>query len=656
MKTLVSPYTFNAAAKTIGLPQAYALEQLLLITNVTTGTIIFNFSDPALGGSISGTTLTLDYDTTGMSSTDKLQIFVDTPIATATDNPAQTDPALPVVQKPVDIWVASFADVGASLVSPKFTQRRLGTGVGVSQSAGNLLITTGTTARSEFLARSTRSFNGAFIQRHKTILSQRIANQNFAVLLADSVGEGLSYNCTSATVVDVTLTAHGFTAQNVGQFMMLGGITENSGTAVPGRYAIASIVDANTIRFTVAGWATGTGTLDLFGWNYYRTLYNGTTPTSMLVDAQRQGWASGDITATTTTTASPGVVMQTANDGRSAYWTDSAPPSATLPVINTRATRFENLPDVETQLYVYLWSFNGSTAPASTTTWTLGFVSVEDVVNNPVYLAGVRQMGANTAPLPIAPTGTFSISGTVTATLAASSANVGQVGLLPPTLVADVASAALATTTTTAAFTPASGTDYEINIPVTVVSGTNPTLDVVVQESDDGTNWFDVYHFPRITTTGMYRSPKITLKGRQVRYVQTVGGTTPSFTRAINRLQGQSSAVPTLRRIFDRSLNTTQALNSTTTTAAGNPLNVQECTNLQLVISSGAITTTAPALQLQASEDGGVSWFNIGTPLTAVANSVVQSTLVDVNYELVRAIVTTAGIGATLNYVAIKGF
>lgn len=577
-------------------------------------------------------------------------------IAASTNNPAQSDPALPVVQKPVDIWVASFADVASSLVSPKFTQRRLGTGHGVSQSAGNLVVTTGTTANSEFLARSTRTFNGAFIQRHKFIASQRIANQNFAVLLADRIGETLSYNCTSATVVDVTLTAHGFTAQNVGQFMNLGGITATSGTAVPGRYAIASIVDANTIRFTVAGWATGTGTLDLFGWNYYRTLYSGTTATAAAIDAQRQGWATGDSTTSGQTSASPGLILNLANDGRNAYWSTTSPTSVVSASLTNIGSRYENLPDAETQLYVYLWSFNGSTAPASTTTWTLGFVSVEDVVNNPVYLAGVRQMGVGTSPLPIVPTGTTSVSGTVTAALGASTANVGYFGLLPPITNADVSSAALTTTTTTSAFTPASGTDYEINIPVTVVSGTTPTLDVVVQESDDGTNWFDVYHFPRITATGMYRSPKITLKGRQVRYVQTVGGTTPSFTRAINRLQGQSSAVPLLRRIFDRSLNTTQALNSTTTTAAAIPLSVQECTNLQLVISSGAITTTAPALQLQASEDGGVSWFNIGTPLTAVANSVVQSTLVDVNYELVRAIVTTAGSGATLNYVAIKGF
>lgn len=85
---------------------------------------------------------------------------------------------------------------------------------------------------------------GAFIARQKTILSQRIANNNFAVLMADLIGEGLSCTINSATSISVTKTAHGYTAANVGQFMMVGAISGANG--VPGRYAIASIPDANT--------------------------------------------------------------------------------------------------------------------------------------------------------------------------------------------------------------------------------------------------------------------------------------------------------------------------------------------------------------------------------------------------------------------------
>ena len=242
---------------------------------------------------------------------------------------------------------------------------------------------------------------------------------------------------------------------------------------------------------------------------------------------------------------------------------------------------------------------------------------------------------------------TVTTVGTVTTVAAMTKGNLGL-----PVLVADVASAALTTTTTSSTFTPGFGCSYEVNIPVTVVSGTTPTLDVVVQESDDGgTNWFDVYHFPRITATGFFRSPKIPLTGTVVRYVQTVAGTTPSFTRAVNRLQSSDTAQP-LRKIYDRTLAATQTLNATTAT-----LNVLSAArNLQLVISSGTITTTAPSIQLQGSDDGGASWYFIGTTLLAVASSTVQTTVNNVYSEQVRAIVTVAGSAATLNYVAIKAF
>lgn len=78
----IGSYSFNPATKQItlsGMPSSLSLEQLLVITNVTDGIILYNFADPALGGSISGNAITLEYDTVSMSSGDSLQIFVDIP-------------------------------------------------------------------------------------------------------------------------------------------------------------------------------------------------------------------------------------------------------------------------------------------------------------------------------------------------------------------------------------------------------------------------------------------------------------------------------------------------------------------------------------------------------------------------------------------------
>ena len=351
-----------------------------------------------------------------------------------TAHPLFGDGGAVVRQSPADIWSVGFADTGSSLLASEFTQRRLGTGMGVTQGSSNLLVTTGTTANSEFLARSTTSFRGSLTARHKTVLSQRIANQNFVAMLADSIGEGLSCTINSATSITVTKTAHGLTANNVGQFMFVGAISGANG--VPGRYAIASVPSVDTINFTVAGWpASGSCTVDLFGWNYIRTAYSGTTATNAAVDAQRRGWNTGDTTATINTTASPGHVMQTYADGRNINWSDTLVASGTAPTVTTRASRIENIPDDDIELYFYLWSFNGSTAPASTTTWTVGFVAVEDNCNVPTYLAGVRPLGTQAAlPVVQATAGpTQPVSGTVTATvanatIAAGTAAIGDVG------------------------------------------------------------------------------------------------------------------------------------------------------------------------------------------------------------------------------------
>ena len=235
---------------------------------------------------------------------------------------------------------------------------------------------------------------------------------------------------------------------------------------------------------------------------------------------------------------------------------------------------------------------------------------------------------------------------TVSAVTSITSANLAL-----PGIIADVASAALATTTTTATLTPTNGISYEVNIPVTVVTGSGPTLDVSIEESDDsGTNWYKVYDFPRISAVGMYRSPTIQMTGNRIRYVQTVGGGTPSFTRAINRLQSSYPAT-IQRQLIDRTISLTTA-NSTTATIIS-----QDCTAAsQLMINVGAITTTAPQLQLEGSNDFGTSWFSIGSPLTAVANSTVQTTVASINAGLLRARVSTVGSGVTAGYVLIKAY
>ncbi len=78
---IVESYVFDKTAKTISMPSIpeLKLEGIQLITNLTTGTLIYQFNNAALGGTVSGNTLTLTYDTSAMANTDKLQILYNPP-------------------------------------------------------------------------------------------------------------------------------------------------------------------------------------------------------------------------------------------------------------------------------------------------------------------------------------------------------------------------------------------------------------------------------------------------------------------------------------------------------------------------------------------------------------------------------------------------
>lgn len=86
---ILESYSFTPSTRTVVVSgKNIRSEQLLLITNVTAGTVIYNFSDPALGytsytnavNSVSGletTTIVLAYNTSSMASTDKLSVLVE---------------------------------------------------------------------------------------------------------------------------------------------------------------------------------------------------------------------------------------------------------------------------------------------------------------------------------------------------------------------------------------------------------------------------------------------------------------------------------------------------------------------------------------------------------------------------------------------------
>jgi hypothetical protein len=95
-------YVFTPSTKTLVIPKYIMQEKLILVTNVTTNQVIYNFSDPALratsytsvvnADSSEATTIVFNYNTLGMVQTDKIQITFEEQDESFTPSESYTDP------------------------------------------------------------------------------------------------------------------------------------------------------------------------------------------------------------------------------------------------------------------------------------------------------------------------------------------------------------------------------------------------------------------------------------------------------------------------------------------------------------------------------------------------------------------------------------
>lgn len=107
---------------------------------------------------------------------------------------------------------------------------------------------------------------------------------------------------------------------------------------------------------------------------------------------------------------------------------------------------------------------------------------------------------------------------------------------VPPNESSSAASLASATKTATGTGT-AFATDQVDSLNATLVvsaaSGTTPTLDLTLETTADGTNFYDVASFPQQTTTNAGVARIFGPVGSSCRWKWTIAGTTPSFTFAV---------------------------------------------------------------------------------------------------------------------------
>jgi hypothetical protein len=500
------PYTnFNKVTKTVELTGfTGSFEQIKMITDMTAGLVIFDSTQAGLGGSLAGNILTFTFNTniSGIANTDKLEVIID-----ALSNPTLTEQQSQTTKlTSIDTDLGAITDVetvsgNGSLISILKRVRTLLSGT----------LTTVITAGSAVIGKVTLSAGG---NDATVTTSNALKVDNSAVTQPVSGSIGVNnFPATQAVSGTVSVTDLGFAKDSnfVDSAIVTGAIsTQNlvpAGSATANSAVELTITNsAPTVIVRVSGTYTGAlslqGTIDNINWvtiSVSNAIYIATT-----------GAYSASIGS-----ASIG-----------SFFADS---------FGFKRIRI--------------------TALAVVT----GTANLELLASNKQYQVGINRplpVGANTI-------GAISnLSSAITPADAITPANSAisnaiQYGFNGTTwdrirtnqTSAVVASSAITTTTLGATQVNYNAVGLFVGVNISAVTGTTPTYDFKLQMQDStSTNWIDIpgASLTQKTTTGQFylviypglvavanQSINFILP-RNIRIVETIGGTTPSFTRSVN--------------------------------------------------------------------------------------------------------------------------
>ncbi len=421
-----------------------------------------------------------------------------------------------------------------------------------------------------------------------------------------------------------------------------------------------------TLTMSAKAWtASGSGTLTLFGYNCYSAIHNGTSTGQIWFDSQRRGWSNGASTVAIPTTASPGVYVQVQTDGSLSTLDGAAVGTSASAQILQYGSRFESLPNDDIPLYLFIQAFNGVSAPASTTTYTIGFTSLESLGNVKVHLAGANQSGAGHA-LPVQavvtsmPTTTVSINGN-TANMTASGGSTNKSiahyagGAVPFTAYSAQAWAAASGSGAVIADTNGGGAVYSFDISTTAWTvGTSTGMVVVVEDSaNSGTTYRTVWMTEPITAVGHTYIPPIPLTGRaRMRWFHISGSATTATVTVVAQALSFSPAKQV--QYFDRTASVGSGTAASGTNSAA--YDIAGCKAISVILDSGTATAVA-SFQVQMSMDG-IKWYT-ASAATAVSGTSAAMTPIPLTAgvygRFIRITCTATGTTQAMNAIHIYG-
>ena len=313
---IAEQYTFTPLTKTIVISNRYLRqEQLMLITNTTKNVVMYNFSDPTLGATVTNVinplnaqptcTIVLNYNTAAHSSSDKISILVEETNETFTPQEVMVDPVNKLrVSQPQSLidtdfeyspqntkwetvnlinnrpfaYINTFTPITISDITATSNSRSItitsnghglsaGTPVNVQDTLfggadGTYMIDSVTTNTIVYTCRYTyTSATGTIFNANTTAAYQGYIYSNAAINMS-----GATYAGSLITVT--TSVAHGLA---VGNEIALTGATAST-NAPNGSWIVCTILSPTVFIFNAAGTPTGTLNVTSTGKLYVRPL------------------------------------------------------------------------------------------------------------------------------------------------------------------------------------------------------------------------------------------------------------------------------------------------------------------------------------------------------------------------------------------------
>lgn len=175
---------------------------------------------------------------------------------------------------------------------------------------------------------------------------------------------------------------------------------------------------------------------------------------------------------------------------------------------------------------------------------------------------------------------------------------------------------------------------FDLNI--TAASGTTPTLQLIVETSNDASNWSELISLARKTTTGVTRFARESIGSKYYRYSWVITGTTPSFTFSVittlkNFLPERSAII---HKYADINLASAAAVSST--------YNVKDCSNVAFILTRAADGGNNAKYKIQGTNDPDFGWTDVSADITQGPGTTTSQNFPSVAYRFFRLIVVTA--------------